>query len=81
MQLSELKVIDTDDPILILGCDMMAPGQPSTWEWESIGLDGQTKQGKLVFVDELENGTSATEQVNLVCWPQKHDKWVPSVIR
>ena len=43
MYLAEIKVIDTEDVIFIIGDDFMAPGQPGRWEYVSVGLHHKTK--------------------------------------
>ena len=43
MYLAEIKVIDTEDVIFIIGDDFMAPGQTGRWEYVSVGLHHKTK--------------------------------------
>ena len=49
MWLPEIKVIDTDEPLLILGNDLLAPEQLGDWEWLDIGRHPLTKQGHMIF--------------------------------
>ena len=51
MYLAEIKVIDTEDVIFTIRDDFMAPGQPSRWEYVSVGLHHKTKQGQIKFID------------------------------
>ena len=62
--LAEIKVIDTEDVIFIIGDDFMAPGQPCRWEYVSVGLHHKTKQGQMKFTDG-----KRVVSVDLVSWP------------
>ena len=64
MYLAEIKVIDTEDVIFIIGDDFMAPGQPGRWEYVSVGLHHKTKQGQMKFTDG-----KRVVSVDLVSWP------------
>ena len=64
MYLAEIKLINTEDVIFIIGDDFMAPEWPGRWEYISVGLHYKAKQGQIKLTD-----AKKVISVDLVSWP------------
>lgn len=62
-----MKVVDGEEPIVLLGADLMAPARLArgeTWEFESIGIESKSKAGYMCFV-----WGGKARKVKLLAWP------------
>ena len=52
MVLPELKVVwgTRNDPLFIVGSDMMAPEHPGAWDFLNVGFDPNNKRGVMNFI-------------------------------
>lgn len=66
IQIAEFKVVEGEEPLVLLGADMMAPAhvRKNTWEFEYIGLDQHNRAGVMRFVKD-----GRGKVVKLVAWP------------